>query len=56
MSFSAQTHVPLKVLLGKPLYLEVRLNSPKPEATLLVNYCVAYTRSASNALVLFYEG
>lgn len=55
-SFSARSHLPLKVLLGRPLYLEVRLNSPKPEATLLVNYCVAYTRSATNALVLLYEG
>ncbi|XP_017332896.1 zona pellucida sperm-binding protein 4-like [Ictalurus punctatus] len=55
-SFSPRGHLPLKVLLGRPLYLEVRLNSPKPEATLLVNYCVAYTRSATNALVLLYEG
>ncbi|KAI5091826.1 zona pellucida sperm-binding protein 4-like isoform X1 [Silurus meridionalis] len=55
-SFSAHGHLPLKVLLGKPLYLEVRLNSPKPDATLLVNYCVAYTRSGTNALVLLYEG
>ncbi|KAB5530771.1 hypothetical protein PHYPO_G00133220 [Pangasianodon hypophthalmus] len=54
--FSPHGHLPLKVLLGKPLYLEVRINSPKPEATLLVNYCVAYTRSATNALVLLYEG
>ncbi|XP_053347745.1 zona pellucida sperm-binding protein 4-like [Clarias gariepinus] len=55
-SFFAHGHLPLKVLLGKPLYLEVRLNSPKPEATLVVNYCVAYTQSARNALVLLYEG
>ncbi|KAK3532564.1 hypothetical protein QTP86_024151 [Hemibagrus guttatus] len=55
-SFSKNGHLPLKVLLGKPLYLEVRLNSPKPEATLLINYCVAYTRSGTNALVLLYEG
>ncbi|XP_060798226.1 zona pellucida sperm-binding protein 4-like [Neoarius graeffei] len=55
-SFSAHGHLPLKVLLGKPLYLEVRINSPKPGATLIVHYCVAYTRSATNALVLLYEG
>lgn len=55
-SFSAHGHLPLKVLLGKPLYVEVRINSPKPEATLIVHYCVAYTRSATNALVLLYEG
>lgn len=55
-SYSTNSHLPLKVLLGKPLYLEVLLNSPKPEATLLINYCVAYTRSGRNALVLLYEG
>ncbi|TSK31503.1 Zona pellucida sperm-binding protein 4 [Bagarius yarrelli] len=55
-SFSERGHLPLSVLLGKPLYLEVQLNSPKPKATLLINYCVAYTRSGTNALVLLYEG
>uniref|UniRef100_UPI003AAE4CB7 zona pellucida sperm-binding protein 4-like n=1 Tax=Centroberyx gerrardi TaxID=166262 RepID=UPI003AAE4CB7 len=49
-------HQPLKLLLGKPVYLEVRLKSPKPDAAVLVNYCLAYPRSAKNALVLIYEG
>ncbi|GAA6092260.1 zona pellucida sperm-binding protein 4-like [Tachysurus ichikawai] len=55
-SFLKSSHVPLNALLGKPLYLEVQLKSPKPEAALLINYCVAYTRSGTNALVLLYEG
>ncbi|XP_066530429.1 zona pellucida sperm-binding protein 4-like isoform X2 [Hoplias malabaricus] len=55
-SFLSVHHQPLRVLLGKPVYLEVRLISPKPEATLLVHYCVAYPRSAKSALVLLYEG
>ncbi|XP_071381198.1 zona pellucida sperm-binding protein 4-like [Centroberyx affinis] len=49
-------HQPLKLLLGKPVYLEVRLKSPRPDAAILVNYCLAYPRSAKNALVLIYEG
>ncbi|XP_028317712.1 zona pellucida sperm-binding protein 4-like [Gouania willdenowi] len=49
-------HQPLKLLLGKPVYLELRLKSPKPDAVIIVNYCLAYPRSANNALVLVYEG
>ncbi|XP_074470657.1 zona pellucida sperm-binding protein 4-like [Sebastes fasciatus] len=47
---------PLRLLLGNPVYLELRLKSPKPDAVILVNYCLAYPRSAKNALVLIYEG
>ncbi|XP_057683157.1 zona pellucida sperm-binding protein 1-like [Corythoichthys intestinalis] len=46
----------LRYILGKPVYLELRLLSPKPNAILLVKYCLAYPRSAKNALVLVYEG
>ncbi|XP_008299482.1 zona pellucida sperm-binding protein 4-like [Stegastes partitus] len=55
-SFYPTYHQPLRVLLGKPVYLELRLKSPKPDAVILVNYCLAYPRSAKNALVLIYEG
>ncbi|KAK5883536.1 hypothetical protein CesoFtcFv8_019855 [Champsocephalus esox] len=48
--------MPLRLLLGKPVYLELRLLSPKPNAVIIVNYCIAYPRSAKNALVLIYEG
>ncbi|KAL0203237.1 hypothetical protein M9458_001255, partial [Cirrhinus mrigala] len=48
--FYPQYHQPLRMLLGKPLYLEVRLlNPPNPTAMLLVHYCVAYPRSAKSA-------
>uniref|UniRef100_A0A3Q2Z262 Zona pellucida sperm-binding protein 4-like n=1 Tax=Hippocampus comes TaxID=109280 RepID=A0A3Q2Z262_HIPCM len=46
----------LRYILGKPVYLELRLLSPKPDATILVKYCLAFPRSAKNALVLVYEG
>ncbi|XP_069032576.1 zona pellucida sperm-binding protein 4-like [Embiotoca jacksoni] len=49
-------HQPLRLLLGNPVYLELILKSPKPDAVILVNYCLAYPRSAKNALVLIYEG
>lgn len=54
--YLATTSQPLRLLLGKPVYLELRLKSPKPDAVILVNYCIAYPRSAKNALVLVYEG
>ncbi|XP_051560291.1 zona pellucida sperm-binding protein 1 [Myxocyprinus asiaticus] len=45
------------MLLGKPLYLEVRLlNPPDPTAMLLVHYCVAYPRSANSTWILIYDG
>lgn len=55
-SYFPTYHQPLRMLLGKPIYLELRLKSPKPDAVILVNYCLAYPRSAKNALVLVYEG
>ncbi|XP_056623084.1 uncharacterized protein LOC130436458 [Triplophysa dalaica] len=55
--FYPQYHQPLHMLLGKPLYLEVRLiNPPDPSALLLVHYCVAYPRSARSAWILIYDG
>ncbi|XP_034560250.1 zona pellucida sperm-binding protein 4-like isoform X2 [Notolabrus celidotus] len=55
-SYLATNSQPLKLLLGNPVYLELRLKSPKPDAVIIVNYCIAYPRSANNALVLVYEG
>ncbi|KAB5523498.1 hypothetical protein PHYPO_G00153240 [Pangasianodon hypophthalmus] len=56
-SYYPQYHRPLRKLLGKPLYLEVRLLNPlDPSAVLLVHYCVAYPRSAHSAWVLIYDG
>ncbi|XP_016381504.1 uncharacterized protein LOC107718782 isoform X2 [Sinocyclocheilus rhinocerous] len=57
IDFYPQYHQPLHMLLGKPLYLEVRLlNPPDPTAMLLVHYCVAYPRSAQSAWILIYDG
>ncbi|XP_040909769.1 zona pellucida sperm-binding protein 4-like isoform X1 [Toxotes jaculatrix] len=55
-SYFPTYHQPLQLLLGNPVYLELSLKSPKPDAVILVNYCLAYPRSAKNALVLIYEG
>lgn len=55
-SYLPSNSQPLQLLLGAPVYLELRLLSPKPEAVILVSYCIAYPRSAKNALVLVYEG
>ncbi|KAK5617591.1 hypothetical protein CRENBAI_003252 [Crenichthys baileyi] len=55
-SYYPTYHQPLQLLLGQPVYLELSLRSSKPEAVLLVNYCLAYPRSAKNALVLIHEG
>uniref|UniRef100_A0AAY5KP67 ZP domain-containing protein n=1 Tax=Esox lucius TaxID=8010 RepID=A0AAY5KP67_ESOLU len=56
-SYYPQYHRPLQMLLGKPLYLEVRLlNPPDESVVLLVHYCVAYPRSGQAAWVLLYNG
>ncbi|KAK5899466.1 hypothetical protein CesoFtcFv8_008946 [Champsocephalus esox] len=56
-SFHPQYHQPLQMLLGKPLYLEVRLlNAPDPSLVLLVNFCVAYPRSGKAVWMLLYNG
>ncbi|XP_076838475.1 uncharacterized protein LOC143483969 isoform X2 [Brachyhypopomus gauderio] len=56
-SYYPQFHRPLRKLLGKPLYLEVRLlNPPDPSMVLLVHYCVAYPRSAHSAWILIHDG
>ncbi|XP_036380342.1 zona pellucida sperm-binding protein 4 [Megalops cyprinoides] len=56
-SYYPQYHRPLNLLLGQPLYLEVRLlNPPDPSVVLLVHYCLAYPRSAEAAWVLLYDG
>ncbi|MBN3323886.1 ZP4 protein, partial [Atractosteus spatula] len=54
--FYPQYHRPLQLLLGNPVYLEVRLlNSPDPNLVLLVHYCVAYPRSGQAVWVLLYD-
>ncbi|XP_074545783.1 uncharacterized protein LOC141805012 [Halichoeres trimaculatus] len=56
-SYHPQYHQPLQMLLGKPLYLEVRLlNNPDPNLVLLVHFCVAYPRSGKAVWLLLYNG
>lgn len=56
-SYYPQYHQPLQMLLGKPLYLEVRLlNTPDPSLVLLVHFCVAYPRSGKAVWLLLYNG
>ncbi|XP_068178402.1 uncharacterized protein [Antennarius striatus] len=56
-SYYPQYHQPLQILLGKPLYLEVRLlNTPDPSLVLLVHFCVAYPRSGTAVWLLLYNG
>ncbi|KAM9737713.1 uncharacterized protein ACNS7B_013316 isoform 2-T2 [Menidia menidia] len=55
-SYFPSYHQPLRLLLGQPVYLELSLKSDKPDAVILVNYCLAYPRSAKSAVVLIYEG
>lgn len=55
-SYLPTNSMPLERLLGTKVYLELNLLSPYPEAVLIVNYCIAYPRSARNALVFIYKG
>ncbi|KAG7263148.1 hypothetical protein CRUP_003810 [Coryphaenoides rupestris] len=55
-NYHSQYHVPLHMLLGEPLYLELRLvNPPDLQLLLLVHYCVAYPRSGDTMWVLLYK-
>lgn len=55
-SFLPTNSLPLNELLGTKMYFELNLISKYPEAILIVKYCLAYPRSAKNALVLIYKG
>ncbi|KAJ8273390.1 hypothetical protein GJAV_G00101080 [Gymnothorax javanicus] len=54
--FYPSYHVPLGVLLGHSVFLQVGIKAANPKVTLLVNYCIAYPRLATKALVLLYDG
>lgn len=56
-SYYPQYHRPLHKLLGKPLFMELRLlNNSDPTVVLLVHYCVAYPRSGNAVWILLYNG
>ncbi|KAG7216203.1 hypothetical protein INR49_029052, partial [Caranx melampygus] len=45
-SYHPETHLPLSLLQGSPLYLEVRLQGPSElDLVLLVHSCLAYTQA-----------
>ncbi|MBN3316554.1 ZP4 protein, partial [Atractosteus spatula] len=49
--FYPQYHRPLRLLLGNPVYLEVRLlNAPDPNLVLLVHYCIYFMCSTELCL------
>ncbi|XP_046894240.1 proline-rich protein 36-like [Hypomesus transpacificus] len=55
--FLPEPHLPLALLLGRPLYLElVLLNPPEPGSVLLVHHCLAYTQSPHTGWMLVYDG
>lgn len=56
-SYYPQYHRPLHKLLGKPLFMELRLlNNSDTTVVLLVHYCVAYPRSGNAVWILLYNG
>ncbi|XP_051782163.1 uncharacterized protein LOC114649927 [Erpetoichthys calabaricus] len=56
-TFFPETQVPLRLLLGSQIYLDVTISHPpSPDVVLLVHYCIAYPRSSENVWVLMYNG
>ncbi|RXM99493.1 Zona pellucida sperm-binding protein 1 [Acipenser ruthenus] len=55
--FYPSSSLPVSLLLGSRVYLELRLINPTdPSLVLLVHYCIAYPRSSSAVWVLLYQG
>ncbi|KAG2456940.1 ZP4 protein, partial [Polypterus senegalus] len=56
-TFFPETQVPLRLLLGSQIYLDVKISHPPSrDVVLLVHYCIAYPRSSENVWVLVYNG
>ncbi|KAJ8387538.1 hypothetical protein AAFF_G00152340 [Aldrovandia affinis] len=55
-SYYPQNRRRFQLLLGRPLFLEVRLlNAPYPTLALLVHYCLAYSSSTKAPWLLIYD-
>uniref|UniRef100_A0AAQ4REH7 ZP domain-containing protein n=1 Tax=Gasterosteus aculeatus aculeatus TaxID=481459 RepID=A0AAQ4REH7_GASAC len=55
--FHPEAHLPLSLLRGRPVYVEVSLlNPPRPGLVLLVHSCLAYTRAPYASWMLVYDG
>ncbi|XP_073349770.1 uncharacterized protein [Pagrus major] len=56
-SFHPEAHLPLAVLRGRPVYVEVSLlDPPEPGLVLLVHSCLAYTQAPYTSWMLVYDG
>ncbi|XP_041827410.1 uncharacterized protein LOC121630922 [Melanotaenia boesemani] len=52
-----EAHLPLSLLQGKPVYVELSLLGPSdPNLVLLVHSCLAYTLTPYVSWILFYDG
>ncbi|XP_029914095.1 uncharacterized protein LOC115363898 [Myripristis murdjan] len=56
-SYHPEAHLPLSLVKGRPVYLEVGLlNHPEPDLVLLVHYCLVYTYTPYASWMLIYDG
>lgn len=56
-SFHPEAHLPLSLIQGRPVYMEVSiLEPPEPGLVLLVYSCFAYTQSTYSNWMLVYDG
>ena len=56
-SFHPEAHLPLAVLRGTPVYVEVSLlDPPEHSLVLLVHSCLAYTQAPYTSWMLVYDG
>ncbi|XP_068574819.1 uncharacterized protein [Cebidichthys violaceus] len=56
-SFHPEAHLPLSLLRGRPVYVEVSLlDPPEPGLVLLVHSCLAYTQAPYASWMLVYDG
>ncbi|XP_031726732.1 zona pellucida sperm-binding protein 1-like isoform X4 [Anarrhichthys ocellatus] len=56
-SFHPEAHLPLSLLRGRPVYMEVSLlDPPEPGLVLLVHSCLAYSQAPYASWMLVYDG
>lgn len=57
ISFHPEAHLPLSLIRGRPVYVEVSLlDPPEPGLVLLVHSCLAYAQAAYISWMLVYDG
>lgn len=56
-SFHPEAHLPLSLMRGRPVYVEVSLlDPPDPSLVLLLHSCLAYTQAPHTSWMLVYDG